>query len=147
MTDQSTVRMGGLRANALAATVMLLIQYCFGVAVGLYSVLPTGDHGKGLLPAVGASIANGPVLLSLHAVLGTLLLITAIAAVIRSSRIGAVPLVALATTGLAAILVAWLAGARFVGHMANGISLTMGLAAAVALFSYTLIIFVAGGRG
>lgn len=146
MTDRSTIRVNGLRANALAATVMLLIQYCFGIAVSLYSVLPTADHGKGLLPAFGSSIANGPLILSLHAIVGTLLLVTAIAAVIRSARIRAVPFVALATAGLAAIVVAWLSGSRFVGHIDNGISLTMGIATAGALLSYALIIFIAGGR-
>ena len=73
MNDRSAARIRGLRANALAATVMLLIQYCFGIAVGLYSVLPVSDHGKDLFGAFGAAVANGPVLLTLHAVLGTLL--------------------------------------------------------------------------
>lgn len=143
MNDRSAARIRGLRANALAATVMLLIQYCFGIAVGLYSVLPVSDHGKDLFGAFGAAVANGPVLLTLHAVLGTLLLVTALAAVIRSSRVGARPVIALAITGLTAIVLAWIAGSRFVGHIDNGTSLTMGIATAVALLAYALIIFVA----
>lgn len=44
-------RIRGLRANALAAVVMLLIQYCLGISVNLYSTLPASDHGKASRPA------------------------------------------------------------------------------------------------
>ena len=145
MNDRSAARIRGLRANALAATVMLLIQYCFGSAVGLYSVLPVSDHGKDLFGAFGAAVANGPVLLTLHAVLGTLLLVTALAAVIRSSRVGVRPVIALAITFLTAIASFCLdRRLRFVGQISCGTLLTMGIATAVALLAYALIIFVAG---
>ena len=36
----------GLRANSLAAVVMLLIEYGLGVTVNLYAHLPASDHGK-----------------------------------------------------------------------------------------------------
>src|SRR5579864_5278678 len=43
----------GLRANTLAALVMLLFQYGLGVGANLYATLPTADHGKDLLSALG----------------------------------------------------------------------------------------------
>lgn len=140
-TQRPTARVMALRANALAAVVMLLIQYCLGISVNLYSTLPASDRGKSLLAGFPAAVGNGPVLLTLHAILGTLLLITALAALIRSLRLGAPPI---ALTGLAllAILIAWMSGSEFVGHQKNGASLAMALATALAILCYTLAIFL-----
>ncbi len=140
----ATPRTRGIRANALAAVVMLLIQYCLGISVNLYSTLPASDHGKSLLAGFTSAVGEGPVLLSLHALLGTLLLITASAALVRSLRLAATPPIALTTVALLAIIVAWLAGSAFVGHMNNGTSLTMALGTAVAILCYTLVIFLVG---
>jgi hypothetical protein len=135
-------RITGLRANALAAVVMLLIQYCLGISVNLYSTLPASDHGQALLPGFTSAVGDGPLLLSLHALLGTLLLITASAALVRSVRLGETPPIALTAVALLAIIVAWLAGSTFVGHMKNGTSLTMALGTAAAILCYGLVIFL-----
>ncbi|MDE3133608.1 MAG: hypothetical protein KGL15_06055 [Acidobacteriota bacterium] len=140
-------RIRGLRANALAGLVMLLIEYSLGISANLYSTLPAGDHGKALFAAFGAAVGNGPVLVTLHALLGTLLLITGIAAVVRASRLRARPLIALSGGALLATLVAWLSGAQFVGHMRDSASETMALAAAVAILCYALAIFLLGSVG
>ena len=140
----ATPRIRGLRGNSLAAVVMLLIQYCLGISVNLYSTLPAGDHGKSLFAGFTSAVADGPLLLSLHALLGTLLLVTAIAALVRSSRLGATPPIALTASALLAIIIAWLAGSEFVGHMKNGNSLTMALATAMAILCYALVIFLVG---
>jgi hypothetical protein len=134
----------GLRANALAGLVMLLVEYSLGISVNLYSTLPAADHGKQLFGALAAAVGNGPVLLSLHAVLGTLLLITGTAAVVRAVRLGVRPLIALSGGALIATLVAWLSGSAFIGHLKDSASLTMALAAAVAILCYALVIFVLG---
>jgi hypothetical protein len=84
------------------------------------------------------------VLLTVHALLGTLLIITAIAALIRSSRLAARPPIALTAVALVAIVVAWLSGSEFVGHMKSGASLAMALATAVAVLCYALVIFLLG---
>lgn len=148
MTSRSrpnaTPRISELRANALAAVVMLLIQYCLGISVNIYSTLPATDHGKSLFAGFTSAVADGPLVLSLHAALGTLLLITASAALIRSSRLAETPPIALTAVALLAIIVAWLAGSEFVGHMKNGTSLTMALATAVAILCYTLTLFLLG---
>jgi hypothetical protein len=123
---------------------MLLIEYSLGISANLYSTLPAGDRGKTLLAGVGAAVGNGPLLVTLHAILGTLLLVTAIAALVRASRLGRRPLIALSATALLAILIAWLSGSAFVGHQKAPASLTMALAAAVAIVSYALVIFVLG---
>jgi hypothetical protein len=134
-------RIRGLRANALAAVVMLLIQYSLGITVNLYSTLPAADHGKGLFAGFGAAVGNGPIALTLHALLGTLLLITATSAVIRSTLLKQTPLVLLTGFALLAMLVAWVAGATFVGKLSTGSSLTMALVTAAALLCYVVVIF------
>jgi hypothetical protein len=135
-------RIRGLRANALAALIMLLIEYSLGISVNLYSTLPGADRGKTLFAGLGAAVGNGPLLVTLHALLGTLLLITGIAAVVRASRIGRRPLIVLSGSALLATVVAWLSGSAFVGHQRAGASLAMALAAAVAILCYALLIFV-----
>jgi hypothetical protein len=135
-------RIRGLRANALAGLIMLLIEYSLGISVNLYSTLPAADSGKTLFAGLGAAVGNGPLLVSLHALLGTLLVITGIAAVVRASRLGRGPLIALSGTALIAIIVAWLSGSAFVGHQKAGASLAMALAAAVAILCYALVIFI-----
>jgi hypothetical protein len=137
-------RTRGLRANALAGLIMLVVEYSLGISVNLYSTLPAADRGKTMFAGLGAAVGNGPLLLALHAILGTLLLITGIAAVVRATRLGARPLIVLGGGALLATLVAWLSGASFVGHQKAGASLAMALAAAVAMLCYALIIFVLG---
>lgn len=136
----------GLRANALAGLIILLIEYSLGISVNLYPKLPSSDAGKTLFAGLGAAVGNGPVLLAFHAVLGTLLLLTGVGAVVRASRLGARPLIALSAGALLATVVAWLSGSQFVGHEKNSASLTMALAAAVAILCYALVIFVLGAQ-
>jgi hypothetical protein len=124
---------------------MLLIQYCLGISVNLYSPLPVHDAGKSLFAGFTSAVGGGPLLLSLHALLGTLLLITASVALVRSLRLGATPPIALTAAALLVIVVAWLAGSEFVGHIKDATSLTMALATAVAILCYALVIFLVGG--
>ncbi|MGN6169240.1 MAG: hypothetical protein ACTHQQ_13905 [Solirubrobacteraceae bacterium] len=139
-----TLRVRGRRANPFAAVVMLLIQYCLGISINLYSTLPATDHGKSLFGGFTSAVGNGPVLLILHALLGTLLLITAVSALVRSARLATPPAIALSDVALVSIVVAWLSGSEFVVHMKNCDSLAMALATAVAILCYALVILVLG---
>ncbi len=131
----------GLQANTLAALVMLLIQYGLGIGANLYLTLPQADHGKSLFPAFGAAVVHGPVVVTLHALLGTLLLGAALGVVIRGLRASRPLLGAFAGIALAAIVVAWLSGASFVGKTTNGASLAMALATGIAILAYVLVLF------
>ena len=131
----------GLRANTLAAVVMLLLQYGLGIGASLYATLPASDHGKSIFAAFAASITKGPDVVIAHAVLGTLLIITATNAFIRSLRARLAPIIMLAAVGLAAISVAWLFGARFMGTSTDSASLAMAIATGIAILAYTLILF------
>ena len=139
-------RHAGLRGNAMGGLVMVLIEYALGISANLYSTLPSADKGKPLFAALGAAVGNGPLLISLHALLGTLLLFTALAVVVRSSRMRERRLIAISAGALLATLVAWLSGSSFIGNQRNGASLAMALAAAVAILCYALLVLLLGAR-
>jgi hypothetical protein len=138
----ATKKLKGIRANSLAASVMLLIELGLGMSVNLYDKLPASDHGKSIVSAFGRAVTGGPIALTLHALLGTLLLLSGITLVVRTWSIHRTSLLVLAIIGLVAILMAWFSGARFVGTMANEASMAMGLATGVAILCYVLILFV-----
>ena len=56
----------GVRQVALAALIMLVVQYGLGIILNLYIAVPASDAHAGLTQ----EIANGPLMLTLHAVLG-----------------------------------------------------------------------------
>jgi len=131
-----------LRASTLGALVVLLLQYGLGIDANLYATLPASDHGKSIFPGFAAAITKGPNIVIAHAVLGTLLLIGAVIVVVRALRTRLRPLIALAAIALAAIIAAWVSGARFVGTSTNGASLAMAIATAVAILAYIVILFL-----
>jgi hypothetical protein len=143
LASSNARRIGALRTNSFAAIVMLLIELGLGVNVNLYVTLPASDHGKGLLAAFGGAITGGPLVLTLHALLGTLLLVTGISAVVRASLAHHTALIAVASVALGALLVAWVSGTRFVGDMSNETSFAMALATTVAILCYAIILFIA----
>jgi hypothetical protein len=132
----------GLRPNAFAAVVMLLLEYGLGIWVNLYAKIPASDQGKGIFAAFGAAVAHGPVGLALHALLGTLLLVTATMLVIRAVLARKAATIAIGVVALLAIITAWLSGARFTGSGADGASFAMAMATGVALLCYVAILFV-----
>ncbi|MGH9068112.1 MAG: hypothetical protein ACRD0J_11595 [Acidimicrobiales bacterium] len=131
----------GLRAASLAALVMLVVQYGFGMWVNLYGHLPASDHGAGVPVGVADAVTGGPVGLGIHAVLGLALVVTAISVIVRASLVRRPLPVVAAVIGLVAILVAGLGGARFVGHAGNSASMAMALATGVAILSYAVVLF------
>jgi hypothetical protein len=137
-------RIRDLRANALAGLILLLIEYSLGIGANLYSTLPASDRNKTLFAGLGAAVGNGPLIVTIHALLGTLLLITGIAAIVRATRLRARPLIALSGGACLATLIAWLSGTVFIGHQKAAASLAMALAAGMAILCYALMIFKPG---
>ena len=135
----------GLRANTLAALVILLIEYGLGIWVNLYGQLPESDNGASLPAGFGRAVADGPIGLSIHAVLGAVLIVSAVTAAVRAFRARRPVLAGAATVGLAAVVIAALSGARFVGHGTNATSMSMAIAAGVAIGAYALMLFLSAG--
>jgi hypothetical protein len=140
ITSATAVR--GLRANSFAAVVILLVEYGLGIWVNLYGRLPASDHGANLAAGFGRAVAGGPAGLSIHAVLGAVLVVSAAIALARSILIRRVTLIALTSVGLLSIAAAALSGARFVGNGDNASSMTMAVAAGTAIGAYALVLLV-----
>lgn len=136
----------GLRANSFAAIVKLLLESGLGIGVNLYTQVPARDLGKGLLPAFWAAVTQGPVVLALHAILGTLLLLTGISALVRSGLLREAAPIAITAVSLLAILVAWVSGAHFVEFMETGAVLVMAIATGVSVLCYALILLIVPGQ-
>ena len=110
---------------------MLIIEFGIGTGVNLYVTLP--KH-KSFLPAVFGSAT-----LAAHAIVALVLLGAAIGALVRAIRSRRV--IVFTSVGLAAILVAGIAGSSFVSNASNGASLAVALATAVAMFCYLAAVF------
>jgi hypothetical protein len=137
--------MTGLRANSFAAIVILLIEYGLGVWVSLYGHLPASDHGANIATGFARAVSKGPAGLSIHAVLGAILVISAVTAIVRAALVRRPVMVGATAVGLAAIVVAALSGASFVGDDSNGASMSMAVAAGVAIGAYALVLLLSVG--
>jgi hypothetical protein len=135
-------RLPGLRGNSFGALVILLLQYGLGIWVNLYAHLPAADNGAGLASGFARAISNGPVGLSIHAVLGVILIASAVAALVRACLVRRRALIVAAAVGLTCILAAGFSGAAFVGNGSDAASMSMAVAAGVAIFAYALILFL-----
>ena len=142
-TPPSSKKIAALRINSFAASVLLMLVFGFGSTVNQYAKLPKMDHGTSMFAAFDAAITVGPVNLAIHAVLGTLLVLTGIATVVRASSTHHPLPITLAGIALLALLMAWTSGAGFVGSQSNSASLSMAMAiaTAIAALSYTTILF------
>jgi len=145
----SSSRIRSLRATALAGLVMLVAEYGFGIWVNLYASVPRADHAgmaDGAAVAVvngglARAVANGPAMLSVHIVLGMVILLTAIFVLVRAVLVRRTLPIVLAAVGCAAVLVAAGGGTRFLGDGASGGSFVMALGAGLAILCYAVILF------
>lgn len=124
-------RLAALRGNCMGAAVLLIVQFGLGIGLNLYVTLPSGQSFFATVVGSG--------LLVVHAIVALALLGAAISALVRAIRVRRA--VAVTAAGLAAIVVAAGAGVSFAGSQGNGASLTMALAAAVAMFCYLAAVF------
>jgi hypothetical protein len=135
--ERSPRQLAALRGNAFGALAMLIVQFAIGSVVNLYATIPARDKGSGIFGAIGRALTNGPASLATHAGFGLLIVLAAVALVVRSIVTRHTPSIVLSVIGLAAIVSAALNGARFVadGGPASA-SLAMALSTAVAMLSY-----------
>jgi hypothetical protein len=131
-------RISGLRRASFAAFVMLVVQFALGIYVNLYVTVPSADHGQGF----GQAIANGPAGLTLHIVLGLLLILAALGFLVQAILARRRPLIAAAVLGLLAMIGAAASGSTFTGSGKDGASMAMALLAAVGLLCYGASLFL-----
>ena len=116
---------------------MLIVQFALGISVNLYVTLPAAGH-----PGHSSWFGNGP-LLALHAALGMILVLAAIALLARAIMARNAALIATSSAGLAAIGLAFFFGASFTDKLTNGYSLGMAIAFAAALACYAIGLYAA----
>lgn len=121
-----------VRQVSLGALIMLVVQYGLGIVLNLYIAVPAADARAGL----AQEIANGPLMLTLHALLGLALIVAALVLLVRAIRLDDRAVAVLAAAGLTAIGGAFATGEIFVRNGQNGASLAMALLAGVALLCY-----------
>jgi hypothetical protein len=132
-------RVSGLRRAGFAAFVMLVVQFALGSYVNLYVTVPSADRGHSFAQV----IANGPAGLTLHVVLGLLLILAALGFLVQAIMARQPALIAAAAVGLLAMIGAAAAGSAFTtGGGQNGASMTMAALTAVGLLCYGASLFL-----
>ena len=106
----SAGRTAGLRRASLAALVLLLIQYGIGIWVNLYVTVPAADHGH----TISTAISSGPGALTVHIVLGLLLILAAATLVVQAIMARHPGVIVTSVIGLLALVGAAARGAAFV---------------------------------
>jgi hypothetical protein len=122
----------GVRRVSLAALIMLVVQYGLGIILNLYIAVPASDAHAGLMQ----EIASGPLMLTVHALLGLALIGFALLLLVRAVRVEDRVIAVLAAAGLTAIGGAFASGEIFVRNDQSAASLTMALLTGVALLCY-----------
>ena len=127
-------RMGrpGLHRACLVILTGLVVQLALGMVLNLYIAMPAADARVSYL----REMETAPVLLTAHALLALLLIATAGLMLLRAIALRDTAVIALAATGLAALLGAFAAGELFVRNGASGASLSMAMLTGVALLCY-----------
>jgi hypothetical protein len=133
-----------LRGASFGALVMLIIQFAIGMVVNLYVTVPSADRGSSFLTAIGRALSHGPAALAVHAGLGLLLILAAVALIVRALQARHTAVLVLSVAGLLAIIGAAVNGAGFVANSSNSASLVMALSTAVAMLCYAISLFVLG---
>jgi hypothetical protein len=135
-----------LRGATMGALVMLIIQFAIGMIVNLYSTIPAGDQHSSFWAAIGRALADGPAALTVHAILGLLLVLATVSLVVRAVACRHVPVIVTSSIGLLAVLAAASSGSRFVSTGSNGASIGMAMATAVAMLCYAVSLYILGSR-
>src|SRR5690349_14892473 len=105
----SPARLARLRRGSLIVLAALVAEYGIGMYVNLYVGVPRSDRGGDL----GSVISGGPAVLSVHAVLGLLLGLGALAVLVLAVLARHWGVAALAAAGLLAMALASVAGTGF----------------------------------
>jgi len=130
--------MASLRRASLGTLVLLLVQYGIGIGVNLYVTVPSADHGHG----IGNAISNGPAALTIHIVIGLLLILAALGLIVQAVLARHRGVIVASVIGLLALVSAALSGASFVSKADTAASMTMAILTGVALLCYGVCLYL-----
>jgi hypothetical protein len=131
-------RASGLRRAGFATFVLLVVQFALGMYVNLYVTVPGADHGHGF----GQALTNGPAGLTVHIILGLLLILAALGFAVQAVLARQPALITAAVLGLLTMIGATASGSSFTGNGQNGASMTMAVLSAVGLLCYGTSLFL-----
>ena len=118
---------------------MLVVQYGLGIFLNLYVPVPAADQRAGIVQA----IANGPYAITVHALLGTALIVIAVVLLFRTIGGRDPMMIALAAGAFGSIAGAFVAGELFVRGNSSSASFAMAMLTGVALLCYVAILAMA----
>jgi hypothetical protein len=124
--------LASLRRTCLAALIALVAQFGLGMWLNLYVQVPAADQHAGIM----REIENGPLLLTVHALVGTYLIGAAILLLVKAIRVRSRKVILPASAGLGAIIGAFIAGEFFVKNGESKASLWMALLTGISLLCY-----------
>jgi hypothetical protein len=133
----SAASLARIRRISLAVLTLTLVEYGLGMYVNLYVAIPAADHGSGLTSA----ISNGPVTLTVHAVIGLLLGLAAIGLLVQAIMSRHWGAIALSVLGLLFLGGADLAGASYTSTGKAIDSMAMSVDTGLALLCYVAIVY------
>jgi hypothetical protein len=139
----SVRQLAGLRRASLAVFVLLVVQYGIGIAVNLYVTVPKADHGQG----IGTMISTGPAGVTVHIVLGLLLILAAIGLIVQAVIARHRALIVTSVIGLLALAGAAAQGASFVSNGQESASMVMAVLTGVGILSYGVSLYLLGSPG
>ena len=126
------------RRGSLAVLALIVAEYLIGMYVNLYATVPRADHGHGL----GSAIGNGPAMLSIHAVLGLLLGLGAVAVLVQAAVSRHRGAIAFSAVGLFALAFASVIGAGFTSSGSTADSMGMSVLTGVGLLCYAANLYL-----
>ena len=132
-----------IRRGSVAVLALTVLEYGIGMYVNLYVSVPGADRGGDL----GTAIANGPAVLSVHAVTGLLLGLGALAVLIQAVLARHRAAIAASALGLLALAFADVAGVGATSSGDAGASMAMAVLTAVALLCYAANLYLLRDAG
>jgi hypothetical protein len=118
-----------LRSACLTTLIALVVEFGLGMWLNIYVTVPPADQHAGIV----REIANGPLLLTTHILVGVFLIGAAIVLLVRTVNVRHTKVVVLASVSLAAIIGAFGAGDFFARDGESRTSFWMALLTGVAL--------------
>jgi hypothetical protein len=132
VSTAATAGLARLRRGSLAVLVLVVVEYGLGMYVNLYITVPRADHARG----VPSAIANGPAMLSIHAVIGLLLGLGALGVLAQAVIVRHLGAIALSAVGLFVLALASAMGASFTSSGDLVDSMGMSVLTGVGLLCY-----------
>jgi hypothetical protein len=132
------VGMARVRRGSLAVLVLVVLEFGIGMYVNLYVMIPRANHGH----SVASAIANGPAVLTVHAVIGLLLGLGAVGVLGQAVMTRRPSAVTASAVGLFALAMASATGASFTGSGDPADSMAMSVLTGVGLLCYAANLYL-----